>query len=378
MATLHDTKTPLTADNVSTWARANFPDSYEKLCKAPDSKWLEFDVKNSKSIGPDRAVYRHLKRTEHNRLLIVGRYAPGPASEEPSDKSDRVAAHVHADPAEVRFFRIGKAENGSRLLEDVNSTSAVDFESPFCDVGDGQGDHRAGHRVTALIEWYFLDAGHVKELARSDGDPSKFTRNFRQACLWVGNGGKQPMELLPRRPSGVNMDEDTKVIAVRPKRSSTTTSGNYRNSPIDNFRSPLKRSATDSNQIKRQRGEDVPSRPTKRRTLSEQITPATVSHLQKSTSIPSSPRFATLDDAERVNRALGSRIIDLNARYTDLKLQCYEVATRQEVLEEELGVVRKEVKSLRTQLEEAEREMAKLKAEVEGGSNGSGRRPQRR
>ena len=103
-----------------------------------------------------------------------------------------------------------------------------------------------------------------------------------------------------------------------------------------------------------------------------------MSQLQTATSIPSSPRFATLHDADRVNRALGSRIIDLNARYTDLKLYCYQVASKQEIIEDEVGVMRKEMKSLRMQVEEGNREIAKLKAEVEGNSNGSGRRPQRR
>jgi hypothetical protein len=221
MDTLGDPKMPLTADNVRSLARANFPDAFDQLrSAAPDSKWLKFDVRDDRSIGKDRAVFRHLKRSEHNHLLVVGSYSPGSANDE--DSSDRVAAHVHADPAEVRFYRLLEHKDGSRSLEDVNSTSAVDFDSPFCDVGDGQGDHRAGHRVTALIEWFFLDAGRIKELARPETDPSKFTRNFRQACYWVGNAGKPPSELFTRRPSSATVAvEEKDLIPVRPKRSST-------------------------------------------------------------------------------------------------------------------------------------------------------------
>lgn len=216
-----DPKIPLTAKTVRAIARSSFADSFEKLAGAvPDSKWLKFDVNDARSIGTDRAVYRSLSRSKHNRLLVVGWYAPGYYDESPTD---RVAAHVHTNPPEVRFYRIVETKDGSRSLGDVNSTSAVDFDSPFCDVGDDQGDHRAGHRVTALIEWYFLSAGLVPELARPEGDPGKFTRNFRHACLWVGNGGKQPGELHTRRSSGVTIKEEEKeTIPVRPRRSMTT------------------------------------------------------------------------------------------------------------------------------------------------------------
>lgn len=216
-----DTKIPLTANTVRAIARAGFPYAFDKLASAvSETKWLDFDVKDFRTIGNDRAVYRSLSRSKHNRLLFVGYYSPGHDENRPID---RVAAHVHTDPAEVRFYRIIEAHDGSRSLEDVNSTSAVDFDPPFCEVGDGQGDHRAGHRVTALIEWFFLDAGLVPELTRSDGDPNKFTRNFRQACMWVGNNGEQPVDMYVRRSSGANIkEEERETIPVRPKRSSTS------------------------------------------------------------------------------------------------------------------------------------------------------------
>ncbi|KAF1969688.1 hypothetical protein BU23DRAFT_571408 [Bimuria novae-zelandiae CBS 107.79] len=335
MDLLSDVKTPLTASKVRSLARATFAEPFEKLCNgAPDFKWLEFDVNDPTSIGTDRAVYRHLKRSKHNRLLVVGWYSPGHADVKPTD---RVAAHVHADPAEVRFYRIVQGKDGSRSLEDVNSTSAVDFDPPFCDVGDGQGDHRAGHRVTALIEWFFLDAGLVAELARPEGDPSKFPRNFRHACMWVGNEGSHPGELLTRRSSGATLLEEKDSIPVRPKRSSTVS---YRQSTSEEIRSPpIKRSATDTvQQIKRQREDETHARPTKhRRTLSEQITPLNLSrsHLKQSSN-PPSPRTPTLGDAERINRALGLRIIHLHDQYRALKSSFADTETIQVELQKEL------------------------------------------
>lgn len=378
MDLLGDVKIPLTAKKVRSMARASFADSFDSLCSAvPDLKWLEFDVKDPQSIGNDRAVFRHLTRSEHNRLLVVGWYSPGPASDE--KPTERVAAHVHADPAEVRFYRIVQAKDGPRSLEDVNSTSAVDFDPPFCDVGDDSGDHKAGHRVTALIEWFFLEAGLISELARSEGDPTKFPRNFRHACMWVSNRGINPVELVTRRPSGPNIQvEEKESIPVRPKRASTYFS---RHTGVDEFRSPpIKRSATDTAQVKRQRDEDGLLRPSKhRRTLSEQITPLNLSHLKQSSN-PPSPRTPTLNDAERINRALGFRIINLHEQYVALKSSFEETDGKQVELQKELDEARSvvaraqgrseeletEVKSLRARLKQAEDESAKLRAEILG------------
>ncbi|KAL1593309.1 hypothetical protein SLS60_010917 [Paraconiothyrium brasiliense] len=381
-----DTKIPLTAKTVRAIARASFAEPFEKLAGAvPDSKWLDFDVNDARSIGADRAVYRSLSRSKHKRLLVVGWYAPGYGDERPTD---RVAAHVHADPAEVRFYRIKESDDGSRSLEDVNSTSAVDFDSPFCDVGDGQGDHRAGHRVTALIEWFFLDAGLVPELTRPDGDPGKFTRNFRHACMWVGNDGSPPGELYTRRSSGANIKEEEKeTIPVRPKRS-LTTSASFRSPAAEEFRLPfMKRSATDTSPVKRQREENPLVRPTKhRRTLSEQVAPLTMPHhLMKSGSNPPSPRTPTLNDAERINRALGSRIIHLHEQYRTLKSLFEETDNKQVEIRKELHDTKvrvahaesrseeldREVSSLKARLQQAEEESTKLRAEILAGTNGA-------
>jgi hypothetical protein len=87
---------------------------------------------------------------------------------------------------------------------------------------------------------------------------------------------------------------------------------------LDEFRlPPIKRSATDTSPVKRQREENPLARPTKhRRTLSEVVAPLTMHrHMMTTGSNPPSPRTPTLNDAERMNRALGLRIINLHEQY---------------------------------------------------------------
>lgn len=82
----------------------------------------------------------------------------------------------------------------------------------------------------------------------------------------------------------------------------------------------MKRALTDTVQVKRFREEETLPRPQKhRRTLSEQITPLDIVNL-KYASTPSSPRTPTLYDTERINKAMGGRIMHLHKQYQALRL----------------------------------------------------------
>lgn len=80
---------------------------------------------------------------------------------------------------------------------------------------------------------------------------------------------------------------------------------------------------------------------------------------------PASPRTPTLNDAERINRALGKRIIHQHEQYQDLKLQFAEMESKHVELEKELRDSRSQVESLKARLQQAEDESARLRAEVE-------------
>lgn len=215
MTDFNETRSPLTNDNVQAWARANFAAPFRALPRAARLHWIQFD----ESFTISRAIWRGLGRSTHKQLLVIGGYAPGPAGDD-DEPIDRVTAHVHEDEAEVSFYRITELDDGSSELQAVNSTSTVAFHAPFCDVGDDMGGSKAIHRVSALILYYFLAAGHVKELCRTRSDPTMFTRNFRDACLWVHNEGERPL-LPPTRKSEPSTPYEKDSIVVRPKRSST-------------------------------------------------------------------------------------------------------------------------------------------------------------
>jgi hypothetical protein len=218
MYDFNEARSPLTNDNVQTWARTNFSAPFRALPRHARLNWTGFE-----EFTMSRPVWRSLGRSSHKQLRVIGGYAPGPEVEE--EPTDRVVAHVHTDEAEVSFYRISEVEDtdGGLELQPVNSTATVAFHAPFCHVGDDTGGSKAIHRVSALILYYFLAAGHVKELVRSKSDPTMFTRNFRDACAWIENEGERPTLPPSRRSSGfipLPLCSPTSV-PVRPKRSST-------------------------------------------------------------------------------------------------------------------------------------------------------------
>ncbi|KAH4346409.1 hypothetical protein HBI56_155150 [Parastagonospora nodorum] len=309
----NEARSPLTSDNVQSWGRTYFSAPFRALPRFARLNWTGFE-----ELSMSRPVWRSLGRSTHKQLLVIGGYAPGPDIEE--EPTDRVVAHVHSDEAEVSFYRISEVEDSNLFeLQPVNSTATVAFHAPFCHVGDDTGGSKAIHRVSALILYYFLVAGHVKELVRNKSDPTMFTRNFRDACLWVENGGERPILPPTRRSSGlITSPPLCNSVPVRPKRSSTVSSMSQYN-PEDTPAPPITRSATDSMsvKIKRERDEDTPLRPKKhpRRTLSEQIV---ITKYQDSILSPKSP-MPRSPAPERVNKALTDRIQHLKDENADLK-----------------------------------------------------------
>jgi hypothetical protein len=345
-----------------------------------------------------RPVWRSLGRSNHKQLLVIGGYAPGPEIDE--EPTDRVVAHVHADEAEVSFYRIAEVEDSNMFeLHTVNSTATVAFHAPFCHVGDDTGGSKAIHRVSALILYYFLVAGHVKELVRHKSDPTMFTRNFRDACLWIENEGERPILPPTRRSSGLVTSPPlcgNIPVPVRPKRSSTVcmyaTSGKNKWSadimilasasqyaPEDTPAPPMTRSATDSIsvKIKRERDEDAPLRPKKhpRRTLSEQIV---VTKFQDSILSPNSP-LPRSPAPERVNRALTDRIQHLKDENADLKDEVSSLGSEKDEMQRriikdsrlvramraESEQMRLDLTTVMTRLTNVEAEMAAIIAKVE-------------
>lgn len=186
MSDFNEAKTLLNLENVQTWARTKFPEAFTALPKVSRVTFLDIA-----ETSYNRSVQRSLGRSTHNKLLIIGEYAPG--SEDPDSG---VGAHVHSDNAEVSFYRIDEPAGGKMELHLVKSTSTVAFFAPFCDVGDDMGGSKAICRVSAIIQYYFLAAGFVNHLERHKQAPKMFTKNFEDACRWIKNGGERPTPAL--------------------------------------------------------------------------------------------------------------------------------------------------------------------------------------
>lgn len=351
MADFNETKTPLTLKNVQAWARATFNTSFKALPRAATLRWIKMED----SFVISRAVWRSLGRSAHKQLLVIGGYAPGPEVDEPSDI---VTAHVHADgETAVSFYRITKNATGKNELIPVHATNTVAFHAPFCELGDDTGDSKAIHRVSALISYYFLAAGHVKELFRTRSGPSMFARGFRDACSWVGNDGERPG--LPSRRSSGATSVSQEPATVRPKRSSTTPSTAQLNAAEAAHAPPMKRSATDSlsMKIKRERDEDSPAPPKKhpRRTLSEQIT---IPRLPEAIMSPRSPA------PERVNRALTDRIQHLKDENLGLKDNIREIETEKSGLQKRVNKDARNYNTLKNEMERTKQELHDVKSRL--------------
>ncbi|KAH8731916.1 hypothetical protein GQ44DRAFT_603701 [Phaeosphaeriaceae sp. PMI808] len=373
MPDFNEQRSPLTSDNVQTWARTNFSAPFRALPRFARLNWTGLE-----EFTMSRTVWRSLGRSQHKQLLVIGGYAPGPDIDE--EPTDRVVAHVHAHEAEVSFYRIVEIEGSpQRDLQSVNSTATVAFHAPFSHVGEDTGGSKAIHRVSALILYYFLAAGHVKELVRNKSDPTMFTRNFKDACAWVENDGERPSMPPSRRSSGLILSPPLyNGVPVRPKRSSTMSSASQSNT--DELPAPpLTRSATDSIsvKIKRERDEDTIQRPKKhpRRTLSEQIV---ITKFQDSILSPKSP-VPRSPAPERVNKALTDRIQNLKDANAELKddndclahekgeIQRHmaKEARMHRALKEETEQLRKELSTTMARLSKMEIEMNSLRTRVE-------------
>ncbi|OAL43304.1 hypothetical protein IQ07DRAFT_593108 [Pyrenochaeta sp. DS3sAY3a] len=350
-SSFNEARSPLTAANVQAWASDHFPDPLQALPRPSRVKWIQFD---DDSFTVTRAVWRGIGRSAHNHLLVIGGYAPGPEPEV-EEPTERVAAHVHADEADVSFFRI----TANNELLPVKSTSTVAFHAPFCDVGDDAGNSKAIHRVSALILYYFLAAGHVTELQRTRADPSMFTRTFRDACYWVANNGERPNIPHPRPNAVPRSSALVDDVPVRPKRSSTMTSLSSTSFTTDPA-PPIRRAATDDVKIKRDREDDAILRPKKhpRRTLSEQIViPSLRNH--DTTLSPRSPA------PERVNRALSDRIEHLKDENADLKHTVSSLEHDRAKLEKRLSRRAYELEKMSHELNETKRRLSNVEIELD-------------
>ncbi|KAI8942613.1 hypothetical protein NX059_000666 [Plenodomus lindquistii] len=87
--------------------------------------------------------------------------------------------HIHKSPEQT----ILDERVCHKILRHVN------FEEPFCDIGDKLTSSRtASSMIRALVLYYFLAAGYIEEI----GDYNTFWKDFGKACGWVARNGERP------------------------------------------------------------------------------------------------------------------------------------------------------------------------------------------
>ncbi|KAH7088689.1 hypothetical protein FB567DRAFT_578516 [Paraphoma chrysanthemicola] len=198
MASFDEAKSPLTFLSIRAWARFKFHNDFDTLPPLQKIAFIDVD-----DMVFDRTVRRSLGRSEHKKLLLVGAHSP-----ESDLEDNEVCAHIHADDDEVTLYYVEQLEEETYKLIPVASFGHVAFHPPFSEVGDDV------ERILAVIRFYFLAAGYLKELPRHKKAPKMFTKKFEQACRWIANGGEQPPALVASAVVGGQATQQPAMRAV--------------------------------------------------------------------------------------------------------------------------------------------------------------------
>lgn len=189
MLPFDEDRTPLTLDNVRSWAYAKFPGAFNVLPKVDEAIFLQVD-----DFTFARFIKRCLGRSKHKRLLVVGAHAPGEVAEDALVV--RCALFQHTRDVNLTCTRINELFSpGDNELHTVKSTGHIEFHEPFSSVGDDNGNPQVIIRVGAIIRYYFLHAGHLSELRRHLRYPRFFTKGFEEGCRWIENSGERPVAI---------------------------------------------------------------------------------------------------------------------------------------------------------------------------------------
>lgn len=95
----------------------------------------------------------------------------------------------------------------------MKSNAHISSHAPFLDVGDDSGNFKSIKRVEAIISYYLLAAGHLKELFRHKNFDRLFTKGFEEGCHWIANGGQRLSAAVSSRAS-IGNDTIPAAIAI--------------------------------------------------------------------------------------------------------------------------------------------------------------------
>lgn len=139
MADFDERKTPLTLDNIRVWADAKFPRAFRALPGVAKVSFLEFDDAKFES---DRSIERSIKRSEHKKLLMIGKYAP-----ESEDEEEFACAIVHANDYNVSYYR-----SVGSIMNTRSQADTVQDQTPGIWKKQAARNHvRKAHRIRSAL-----------------------------------------------------------------------------------------------------------------------------------------------------------------------------------------------------------------------------------
>jgi hypothetical protein len=189
-----ETAPPWTLETIQRHALAEFQGPFEAL---PGPNTLRFEIVYWQGkvhrAGPSSWPIGAL-----SLMLVVGVVDAVTDWTEPP-----VYAFVHGEGQNEIGYCYQTTEESTMVLLPRNSATlgSVEFEEPFCDLADQKTSISAVYaRGRALVLYYFLVCGHIKEITYY----RSFLLDFKTACGWVANQGKRP-KVIRRTSSSKEM-----------------------------------------------------------------------------------------------------------------------------------------------------------------------------
>ncbi|KAG9194737.1 hypothetical protein G6011_04772 [Alternaria panax] len=174
--TIDESVTNWYAQTVSSNALSKIPDHFNKI---PTFESLHF--RHRESFDP--IVITNWPQEASLTVLVTGMY-----DDVSSDTKPLVYAFVHGSKNHFVGHFLIKPDFSIRRISHHDMDN-VEFEEPFCDLGDRTvGTKTVRNRIRAVVLFYFLAAGHVRDF----GKYRDFWRDFTKSCAWIANEGSLP------------------------------------------------------------------------------------------------------------------------------------------------------------------------------------------
>lgn len=169
-------ESPWTLQSIQQWATSNFQSDFQALSDHANLRFEPFEM--STNVMEHMNIYKPI-----DQALLIGRYRTT------TDGRDyRVFAIVHSGDAIGYLYRL---PSDAYVKISTDRVKEIEFSQPFSLLFAPHFHWSTfNKRLRAVVCFFFLEAGHLPKLYEFSG----FLDEFRRACAWVKNEGKDPYE----------------------------------------------------------------------------------------------------------------------------------------------------------------------------------------